>query len=410
VSRGQNITLVHPTGNANVRQALLAFNQAGILKGFQTTLAWPEKTQWDDILPTKLRVELSRRIYPGIPPALIHQHPTHEILRLLGQHLPTVFRNYLPSIDNVYQHLDKVVAASLMKTEDKRVIYAYEDGAESVFRSTKVAGGTCVYDLPIGYWRFYHRLMQEEKELQPDWRTTLGGVGDSVAKLERKDAELSLADCIVVASSFTARTLAEYPYALEAPVYRIGYGSPIPGPPRLFSPLERPLRILYVGSIGQRKGISYLIEAVGRLQVAFSLTLLGKPVSRPEIMDRALAKHHWIPSAPHARVLQIMRDHDVLVLPSLFEGYGLVIAEAMAQGTVVIATPHTAAPDLIEDGKQGFIVPIRSAEAIAECLTRLAENRSMLLEISQASQAKAALTTWEIYRDKLVHMLFQLHS
>jgi len=91
-------------------------------------------------------------------------------------------------------------------------------------------------------------------------------------------------------------------------------------------------------------------------------------------------------------------------LPSLHEGFGLVIGEAMAQGLVVIATPHTAAPDLIDDGVDGFVVPIRSAEAIAEKLNRLAGNPKLLEEMKQAARQKAGERRWESYRHSLAQM------
>ena len=119
-------------------------------------------------------------------------------------------------------------------------------------------------------------------------------------------------------------------------------------------------------------------------------------------MQAALSENNWILSAPPSRVLELMREHDVLVLPSLFEGFGLVISEAMSQGTVVIATPHTAAADLMTDGEDGFVVPIRSADAITAALTALAEDRDLLLSMSKAAQAKANAVTWESYRGQLV--------
>jgi glycosyltransferase involved in cell wall biosynthesis len=93
-----------------------------------------------------------------------------------------------------------------------------------------------------------------------------------------------------------------------------------------------------------------------------------------------------------------MSRRDVLVLPSLHEGFGLVIGEAMAHGLVVIATPHTAAPDLIDDGIDGFIVPIRSASAIAEKLELLLQDPARLREMKLAARRKAAAHGWEVYR------------
>jgi glycosyltransferase involved in cell wall biosynthesis len=103
-----------------------------------------------------------------------------------------------------------------------------------------------------------------------------------------------------------------------------------------------------------------------------------------------------------------MQQHDVLVLPSLFEGFGLVILEAMAQGLPVITTAHTAGPDVISQGVDGFIVPIRSAEAIAARLDQLASTPNLLREMKQAAQDKAKLQRWENYRESLLQMVQDL--
>jgi glycosyltransferase involved in cell wall biosynthesis len=103
-------------------------------------------------------------------------------------------------------------------------------------------------------------------------------------------------------------------------------------------------------------------------------------------------------------VLREMHNHDVLVFPSLFEGFGLVVLEAMAQGTPVITTTHTCGPDIIEDGTDGFIVPIRSAEAIAQKLEVLSSDRGRLTAMKFAARRKAELHPWKIYRQRLVEM------
>ena len=96
-----------------------------------------------------------------------------------------------------------------------------------------------------------------------------------------------------------------------------------------------------------------------------------------------------------------MAAHDVFVFPSLFEGFGLVLLEAMAMGLPIITTTHTAGPDLIEEGREGFIVPIRDANAIAEKLTRLHEDRSLRDEMSASARRRAKEFTWEDYGAKL---------
>jgi glycosyltransferase involved in cell wall biosynthesis len=117
-----------------------------------------------------------------------------------------------------------------------------------------------------------------------------------------------------------------------------------------------------------------------------------------------LDKYRWISSLPHEELLQEMSTHDVLVLPSLHEGFGLVLTEAMGQGLVVITTPQTAGPDLITDAVEGFLVPIRSSAAIAEKLALLLRDRDQLRSMQGAAWRKASVFTWESYRLRLAQL------
>jgi glycosyltransferase involved in cell wall biosynthesis len=77
----------------------------------------------------------------------------------------------------------------------------------------------------------------------------------------------------------------------------------------------------------------------------------------------------------------------------------------MAQGVPVIATPHTAAPDIITDGVDGFIVPIRDASAIAARLVDLYHDRERLLAMGMAARAKASTFTWASYENALARVV-----
>jgi starch synthase len=96
-------------------------------------------------------------------------------------------------------------------------------------------------------------------------------------------------------------------------------------------------------------------------------------------------------------VLAEMAAHDVFVFPSLFEGFGLVLLEAMAMGLPIITTPHTAGPDLISDGVEGFIVPIRSSAAIAERLDLLRREPERRQAMSERARSRSREFTWEQY-------------
>ncbi len=387
------ILLSHPTGNENVRQAALALHEANLLGEFWTCLSWDPDVPVNRFLPQRLREQLARRSFPPAMRSLVRTAPSREIGRLLFGWF---------DIDAVMQDLDRKVAARLRHLENYEGIYAYEDGALESFRAAKQLGVRRLYDLPIGYWRVAQQIYAEEREREPEWAATLTGIRDSDEKLARKEEELRLADHVVVASSFTKQTLSSGNFVGDVSV--IPYGAPAVARNEIVA-RRGSLRVLFVGSLGQRKGLSYLLRAVESLGAQVELTLLGrKPVANCAPLEAAVGKHRWMPSLPHHEVLREMGRHDLLVLPSLFEGFGLVILEAMAQGLTVITTAHTAGPDLITDGMDGFIVPIRSAEAIVQKLQTLATDPERLREMKLAARRKAERQRWADYRHRLVDM------
>jgi alpha-maltose-1-phosphate synthase len=401
------ILLSHPTGNENVRQAALAFREAGLLREFWTCVSWNPEASANGLLPPSLRRQLSRRSFHPSLRGVTHTAPLREMGRLLVSALGlSIFSEHESgplSIDAVFSDLDRKVAARLRQLPDCKLVYAYEDGALETFREAQSQNISRVYDLPIGYWKLAQQIYAEEREREPRWAVTLTGARDSEEKLARKDAELKMANLVVVASSFTRETLRAADLAVDVRI--VPYGAPRSIPFHAEAPASGPLRILFVGSLGQRKGLSYLLRAVELLGSKVALTLLGRKAAEGcAPLEEAVRKHRWIPSLAHPELLRVMQKHDVLVLPSLFEGFGLVILEAMAQGLPVIATPHTAGPDVVTEGVDGFIVPIRSAETIAARLDRLASSPKLLQEMKQAALEKAKSQRWEDYRESLTQM------
>lgn len=128
---------------------------------------------------------------------------------------------------------------------------------------------------------------------------------------------------------------------------------------------------LTAGTRSLRKGVHYLLKAWRRLAPAgdVELWLVGKMSLAPRLLEKLPGRVVVRPSVPHQELFEIYRRASVLVFPSLCEGFGMVITEAMANGLPVITTSSTAGPDLIESGKNGFIVPIRDSEKLAETIS-----------------------------------------
>lgn len=397
--------VAHPTGNANVRSTALALDEAGLLAEFWTCVNWRDDSSVARVLPERIRRQLRRRSFSELPASKVHSAP----LRELGRHLanaagwswPTRQNSGPYSIDAVYRSLDRSVARRLHEADGLRGVYVPEGGALASLEAARELEVAGVYELPIGYWRAAHEIYREERERNPEWAVTVTRAFDSQEKLARLDEELRLAGRVVVASSFTRRTLELAP-SIGGPIDLVPYGAPssierLPG-----RTSNRPLRILFAGQLSQRKGISDLFDAVAPLGDAVTLTVIGRKTSqecRP--LDAALTRHRWISSLPHDELLEEMSHHDVLVFPSLFEGFGLVILEAMSRGLVVIATPNTAAPDFITDGHDGFIVPIRDPAAIQERIERVLDDRDRLESMQREALNTARRHTWAHHRSRI---------
>jgi len=390
-----------PVLNSNVRAAMTALADEGLLGEFHTTL--------DTTLPAsilrrgRLGASLARRALPPSVHRVTRAHPANEAIRLLGERTALRRLHLSTGIESSLRTIDDAIARRLRGRAT--AVYGYEDAAVSAFTAAERAGLPRIYDLPIAHWRTGEEILDQEAELEPQWAGTLSHrqFVDRRRRQERKDGELQLASRIVTASSFTRDSLLKYPGTL-APISVIPYGAPTPTDVRQ-ARRQGPLRVLFVGGLSQRKGISYFFDAVQSMGHAIDVTVVGLKVGESEARDHALEKVSWIPTAPHARVLELMRDADVLVFPSLFEGFGLVLTEALSQGLPIIATPHTAAPDLITDGVEGWIVPIRSADAIRSRLEILIDDISLARHMGEAALERARRLEWSSYGSAIVHLV-----
>jgi len=404
------LILSHPTGNANSRQNALALLEAGLLAEFWTCLNWEPGAPLRALLPDSFRRTLDRRSFDELDGALIRSHPWREVGRHLASRLGV--RSWYGdqdapfSVDAVYRSLDRRVAGRLGQIRGLTGVFASEDGAQVSFEAARQAGLKCIYELPIGYWRAARELLVEEAQLNPAWASTIPGNRDRAAKLERKDRELAGADHILVASSYTRATLEQAPGRL-ATISVIPYGAP---PALVELPVNGSkssrLKVIYVGALTQRKGISYFFDAVHRLREHVEVTVIGAlPSTGCPALEAAISQHRWIPTAPRERVLEELAQQDVLVLPSLFEGFGLVILEALSQGVPVIATRHTGAPDVLTDGEDGYLVPIRSSQAIQEKLGILLRSPDTVRSMKEAAWRKARTLPWAAYRGRVTEMV-----
>jgi glycosyltransferase involved in cell wall biosynthesis len=251
-------------------------------------------------------------------------------------------------------------------------------------------------------------LLLQELESNPGARDSLM-MEQELALPQRQYVQLCgephLANGWVVASSFTARTLVEHGIP-QAGIHVVPYGVDSTAFPARLGERTRNerLRVIFVGSMIQRKGLSYLLDAARMLGTRqIQLVICG----RGFVDHRLLAAYDDVGAEiriglSREQLVRELHESDVFVLPSLAEGFAHVILEAMAAGLPIITTDHTGGPDVAREGEHGFIVPIRSAESIAERLAWCLAHRPELEEMGRAAAKQARLFSWERFREGIV--------
>ncbi len=396
------ILAAHPFGNANVRAVLGAVEEAHLLARFVTTVGCSEGSPLLSLLPANAR----RRSYK-LPAARIKAYPAREMIRLLAiaLRIPVRHEHGWASIDRVWAELDGKAARYLSahrQREQIGAVYAYEDCALRTFTAARALGVRRIYDLPIAYYETAQRILREEAERYPDWEPTLGGTRDSEEKLARKKRELELAELVICPSNFVLDSLPEQIRQAKQ-CLMVPFGSPASNVDGAPSKPSGPLRVLFAGALTQRKGLADLFAAMRLIDSAnVELVVMGSLLRPLSWYREQFPDFRYEPPRPHDEVLRLMRTCDVFVLPSLVEGRALVQQEAMASGLPLIATRNAGGDDLIEDGETGFLVPIRSPEALAEKINWCAGHRERIGGMGIAAQRRAAQLSWRGYGDTIL--------
>lgn len=167
---------------------------------------------------------------------------------------------------------------------------------------------------------------------------------------------------------------------------------------------NRTFRILFGGSISIRKGIQYLLKAYNELRLPNSELLLfgGIESEVKPILKNYTGIYTYKGYIRRKKLSNLYKSSSVFVLPSVLEGFGLVILEAMSCGLPVITTTHTGGVELIRDGIDGFVIPIRDTEALKKKILYLYEHEKAREEMGHHAFERAKEFTWERYSKRLI--------
>jgi glycosyltransferase involved in cell wall biosynthesis len=220
--------------------------------------------------------------------------------------------------------------------------------------------------------------------------------------------EYQEADFIAIPSLFAKKTFLQrgVPAAklLHVP-YGVNLANFYPVPKR-----DRIFRVIHCGNLSLRKGVHYLLQAFSELKLpGAELWLIGSLTReiRPYLARYASPFVRHLGPFPEPELRRYYSQGSVFCLASIEDGFGMVLVQAMACGLPVIATTNTGGPDLIREGREGFIIPIRDVAVLKEKILYLYENPQEVRRLGEAAQRRVGSGsgfTWEDYgREIMAH-------
>ncbi len=250
-----------------------------------------------------------------------------------------------------------------------------------------------------------HILFQIEV-LKPAFKKLGKTFPDRSFCVSRELEEYRLADVIVVPSEFAKRTFVERSIAADK-VFVL----PLSADLKVFTaqerkPAELPLRIVYFGNITIQKGVPFLLEATKDFSPdEIVLELIG--TVGPE-MKGVLSRYSHFKTRPamsQSDLNEALRNQDVFVFPSLHDGFGMVVPQAMATGVVPIVSDQCGASEMVVHEKNGFVLPAGNAEAIRSCLKDLIARPEKIESLRAEAIQSARRNSFAVYDQKVSELL-----
>ena len=394
------VLISHPHGNKNTKKIVNKLGKLNLLDSFWTTIAFPFrfgifKSKFYNIRFKKIKLRFLKEFLRRICIFLK--------LKRFYLHDDNIF-----SVDSIYKDLDIRVGKYLNINKKKiNAIYSYEDCALNSF---KIANKSCIktiYDLTSPYWLLKKKILEEEVNLQPDWSLSTTEI-TSQNKCKNKDEEIALSDQIIVASSFTAKSLELFEQNIKSKINVVPYGITCPAK-KIINKRHKndKLKIIFAGKPTLSKGIQYLIQILDQLDLPWELEIAGSIPEKPHQISQKLdlflkdPRCKFLGQIQNKNLLKKMRESHIFLFPSLFEGFGQVILEALSCGLPLITTNNTAGLDIIDDGKNGFLTPIRDTKKTIDIIYNLYQNEELRMSIAENGFIKASEFTWTKYQNEL---------
>lgn len=243
----------------------------------------------------------------------------------------------------------------------------------------------------------YKKDMQKQKAYAEQLKKERINALDNNLLMRAKN-EINYADYFIVASEFSKKSLV-YSGVDKNKIFICRYGVDI----SKFKPSKRnnnnssKLNAIFIGGTKEYKGISYLLDAFKILKNEnINLTIVGE-ISISEELSRQYKNIKFVGQVMHSEIATLLQESDFMIFPSLGDGFGLSVTEALACGCPVICSENAGASDLIIDYKNGFVIKSQDSQEIVDKIMFFINNRDILEKMRKCARDTVIQYSWEEY-------------
>jgi len=401
------ILFSHPGVGIFVQQAARALYEADCLDSYLTSFYYnPDSIIQRSVsnFNNKIKINLNRREIKEVPISYVKGLPYYELLRVLASKTDKsgILTDKLHELS--INKFDKWVSANLHNNLD--AVYCYEYNSLNTLIEAKRKGLFTIYEIPSPEHNYVHNLMKNEIKEYPELDSDYFKYTSALLKerTEKRRKEFKLADLIIVNSSFTKKSFDNC--GIDTNKIRIvPLGCPEIKRNNLSYERSNSLKLLWAGTFSIRKGAHYLLRSMKELKDwNIKLDIYGKL----DLPAGLLINNNNINikgSVPRDDLMKIMGDYDFLIFPTLCDGFGMVITEALSNGLPVITTNKAGASDLITDGHNGFIIDSHDSDPITKKLLWCSKNKKKSFEMRKNALNSAEKWQWQDFREKLTETI-----
>jgi glycosyltransferase involved in cell wall biosynthesis len=387
------VLLAHP-GTQYSHQLATQLYKRDMLLFFYTGLAYGKDSliySLAKMLPSFFFKKISNRFMDELPDRYIRRNILNEIAALLK--LKFGF-----SSENVIQKRNKKFQEAIQEADIRKAgaVIGFDTSSWILAAYCRKAGIPFYLDISIGHPMSKAKIYNDILKIYPDWNFAIRQKDQSQIEIEQ--LEIHTATHIVVASHFSYVTYIEN----GIPSEKISI-NPYGVDSTMFVTIKKSnnsvIRFVFIGLADARKGLPVLLNAWTRLNSPnISLTIIG-PVD--SITKTHIRKH--FPSViikgrvSFKEIAKLLPEYDVMVFPTFFEGFGLVIPEAMACGLPVITTTATCGPDFITPFTEGIIIEPGDESGLVNAMRFFIEQPEKIVQMGNAAALKAKHISWNNY-------------